>query len=608
MVYAQDTTRVLSPVMITAPALSKFGAGAHISSIDSATLANYPQTNLAQLLSSQSTVFIKQYGEGMLASLSFRGTGASHTTILWNGLQVGYPQLGQADLALIPTDFVGSIDIVHGSSSARFGTGAIGGSLLLQPQVPAKGNTLTVVQSLGSFGTSNSRLAWSKAGANGYMQVGGYYKTSKNNFPYRSANGDNLGRQQNAGFNLLGMQLNSGWQFSPASQLSVHLQAGKANRDLQGSIGSTATNNQKDDNLWGALTYQHQFLKGSWQTTYGFLYDNINYNGSATDSYQHKLSTEGSFDLRPSLALEAGVNFAYIKVNSASFTAGEGMENRSHLFASLRWSPFAYLALSANVRQGFVTGYQIPFTPSVGADWQLLRQGDWQLNLVSQWAKGYRVPTLNDRYWNPGGNPNLLPEQSQNAEVGVHVKNKGPVPFRVSATAYRLWVQNWILWLPNGSVWSPENKRKVKGTGLELEMSVSRQVGQTSLKLWVNYAFTASVNQEPLDAYDRTVGKQLPYVPLHNGNATAQLNTLHWLVRLNGSLTGKRFVTGDNETEVPGYALLDIRLGYRLQVARLPIHCFIDIKNVTNTNYQSIINRAMPGIHFLAGVALTLNN
>lgn len=53
--------------------------------------------NLAQLLQENSTVFIKSYGSGSLASVSFRGTGAGHTRVLWNGVSLNSPMNGQID-------------------------------------------------------------------------------------------------------------------------------------------------------------------------------------------------------------------------------------------------------------------------------------------------------------------------------------------------------------------------------------------------------------------------------------------------------------------------------------------------------------------------------
>jgi len=604
---AQGQITELDEVEITATHIEKFGVGATTTKIDSALIQHSNQTSLAQLLTLQSPVFIKQYGAGMLSSISFRGTGASHTTVLWNGMQVGYPFLGQTDLSLVPLDFVDEITLVHGSSSARFGTGAIGGIIDLRSHKPFNGIAIAINQSIGSFGTTNSSIQLSQSGEKGYVKIGGYYKQSQNNFPYKSSSGKSLGNQKNANFSLWGVQIASQYQFNQSNLLILEAQATKADRNLQSSIGSSARNNQKDKSLWSSLEYRHLFGKGVISTQYGFLFDEINYEGSTTSSNQHKMSVLGEFDFLANLSAELGANTTLVEVKTPFYADGNGKETRTNLFASVLWLPISRLNISVNLRQAFVTGYKIPFTPSLGVNFNLLKSTTWRLDLKSQLAKGYKVPTLNDRFWVPGGNLNLLPEESLNAEIGFDLRNKSNTPFWVSGTAYQLWVDNWILWLPNGAVWSPENKRKVKGFGLEFETGAEKKLGDIKMKGWLNYAYTKSTNQEALDEYDRSAEKQLPYVPFHNGNITGQLNVGKWQFQINTVVTGKRFITADNETEVPGYALLNARTSYQFNTNQWSALLYLDANNVTNTNYQSIINRAMPGINFLAGIKINFN-
>ena len=607
MSAAQNPITELDVVEITATTLEKFGVGATTTKIDTTLIQNANQASLAQLLSVQSPVYIKQYGAGMLSTISFRGTGASHTSVLWNGMQVGYPFLGQTDLSLVPLDFVDEITLVHGSSSARFGTGAIGGIIDLKSVSPQDGFNLSINQSVGSFGTSNSALQLSKSGENGYVKIGGYYKKSRNDFPFKSSSGKPLGAQENADFSLWGVQFASGYQFNKSNSLTLEIQTTEADRNLQPAIGSSAKTNQKDKNLWSSLKYQHFLRRGLISTQYGFLFDEINYEGSITSSTQHKVSALFEYDILANLSTELSVNTTLIDVQTPFYSEGAGEENRTNLFASVLWIPINRLNISINLRQAFVTSYTIPFTPSLGANFSFVKSSSWQLDIKGQLAKGYKVPTLNDRFWVPGGNLDLLPEESINAEIGFDLKNTTDTPFWITGTAYQLWVDNWILWLPNGAVWSPENKRKVKGFGVELETGVEKQLGSTQLKGWLNYAYTKSTNQEALDEYDRSAGKQLPYVPFHNGNITGQLNAGKWQFQLNTVVTGKRFITGDNETEVPGYALLNARTSYRFRMTNWSAQLYLDTNNITNTNYQSIINRAMPGISFLAGIKINFN-
>lgn len=606
MSFAQEQITKLDEIQIIASPIQKFGVGTTITAIDSSVIANYKQLSLAIILSSQSSIYIKQYGAGMLASVSFRGTGAGHTVVRWNGVQVGYPSLGQSDFSLIPMDFIDEVNLVHGSSSARFGTGAIGGVVDLKSFSPTKGLNININQSFGSFGTSNSTLQLSTAGKKGYLKIGGVYKKSQNNFPYRSASNKELGKQENADYSINGVQVDAGYLISEKNSLKVNLQSTYANRNIQPSLGGTASNNQQDRNFWSSIAYQHALKSGVVNVQYAYLYDKINYNGSVSYSEQNNVSAVVENDLSNNISTEIGVNSNWVKVVTPNYDSNNATENRADIYASLLWKIANRFTTTINLRQAFVTGYNIPFTPSIGVEYKAIKSDRWNVKFVSQVAKGYKVPTLNDRYWVPGGNPSLKPEESVSVEVGGLLKHNG-LPFWLNTTVYQMWVDNWILWLPNGSIWSPENKRKVKGFGIEVETGAEKTVGDANLKGWVNYAYTKSTNQEPLDQYDRSAGKQLPYVPYHNGNITGQIHVKQWLFQINTVFTGKRFITSDNETEVAGYGLLNALVKYHLLTNPWQMDVYLQANNITNTNYQSITNKAMPGINFLVGAKINFN-
>ena len=111
-----DTVKQLSVVEVSASRHSTFSSGNKSETIDSILLDRYSTGNLADLLANESQVFIKSYGLGSLATTSFRGAGASHTAVLWNGFNLQSPMLGQLDLSLIPTNFLNDVKLREGVS------------------------------------------------------------------------------------------------------------------------------------------------------------------------------------------------------------------------------------------------------------------------------------------------------------------------------------------------------------------------------------------------------------------------------------------------------------------------------------------------------------
>ena len=82
----------------------------HQISVDSSTFGS-----LDELLEHNSPVYLKNYGQGQLATLSIRGNGASQTQLFWNGFKMNSPTLGQSDLRLGKNEcgWIQVVDITH---------------------------------------------------------------------------------------------------------------------------------------------------------------------------------------------------------------------------------------------------------------------------------------------------------------------------------------------------------------------------------------------------------------------------------------------------------------------------------------------------------------
>ena len=110
--------------------------------------------SLADLLSENSSIFIKSYGQGSLATASIRGAGASHTKVLWNGISLNNPMLGQTDFSLIPVFFIDRAEILKGGSSLISVGGALGGGILLHSDSEIKSGIYSeLIQTFGSCKT-----------------------------------------------------------------------------------------------------------------------------------------------------------------------------------------------------------------------------------------------------------------------------------------------------------------------------------------------------------------------------------------------------------------------------------------------------------------------
>src|SRR5690606_21015681 len=93
-IYAQQDTVKLSGASISGnPLLEKNQTQSEIILNDSILKKNQP--SLTQLLNFNSPIYFKENGAGMVSSPSFRGTTASQTVVLWNGININSQTTGQ---------------------------------------------------------------------------------------------------------------------------------------------------------------------------------------------------------------------------------------------------------------------------------------------------------------------------------------------------------------------------------------------------------------------------------------------------------------------------------------------------------------------------------
>src|SRR5688572_13828216 len=103
--------------------------GVHQQVFDSAQKMRSAGMTMADLLSQSGQAYIKQYGPGNIATANIRGGSSYHTTLLWNGINLINPMLGNSDLSLFPSVFSDISQVQFGTNSSLWGSGNISGSI-----------------------------------------------------------------------------------------------------------------------------------------------------------------------------------------------------------------------------------------------------------------------------------------------------------------------------------------------------------------------------------------------------------------------------------------------------------------------------------------------
>ncbi|MBN2633374.1 MAG: TonB-dependent receptor plug domain-containing protein, partial [Bacteroidales bacterium] len=156
--FYRDTLRI-DEVIITRKQISSDQPGYKFFNVDSGKLMNFSQLTLNDVLRETSPLYIKEYGAGLTATSSFRGTSAGHTKVTWNGVNINDPMLGQTDFSLIPAIMADNILVSFGGASMDLGSGGIGGVINIENEPVWRKKTLIAASpSAGSFGRYSGLL------------------------------------------------------------------------------------------------------------------------------------------------------------------------------------------------------------------------------------------------------------------------------------------------------------------------------------------------------------------------------------------------------------------------------------------------------------------
>jgi vitamin B12 transporter len=599
----QQDTVSLTQVEVVAPALDRFAQGQKVISFDQKDLDAYSARSLGDLLQEKSPVFIRQYGAGMAASPAFRGTNAGHTAVFWNGLPINSPSLGQSDLSILPVEAIDRVKVQFGSAGALLGNEAIGGSVHLS-SVTEFGKEFQgkISQTFGSFGLFNSSLSGGVSYKNLSTKTRVFRQFAQNDFRYKdfSLPGTPKVSEDHAKAEQLGIVQDLAWNLNDKVQIKAALWWQKANREIQPPMGSNTADLQSDESIRAVIDYFNFGKKAIWNLKTGMVRDKMNFNEAINSTRQFLIGGDYDFEYHADWTFKAGARVTLVQGDLDTYSA---TDQRYELYQSARWQPTNQLSVSLNLRE-FAYGEQLaPFLPSIGADWTFLHDEKQDLLLKASLGKGFKVPTLNDRFWNPGGNPDLLPEESVNGEISLNWLRKGVVSLDQRVTYYRMQVDNWIIWMPQGSLWSPKNIGEVQNQGVEYQGKASWQSGEWDWEVGLGYTFSQAMDltTEPQNP------QQLPYTPEHQANGNINVRKDGFNISLASFYVGQRSIATGNARVMDSYQILNAGLSYsKLSWGKFHLPMSFQVLNLLNTDYQVIYLRAMPGRSYQLNLTISL--
>ncbi|MGK0376932.1 TonB-dependent receptor plug domain-containing protein [Patiriisocius sp. Uisw_017] len=542
------------------------------------------QASLTNLLNFNSTVYLKENGLGMVSSPSFRGTTASQTAVLWNGININSQTTGQTDFNTINTRGFNSIEVTPGGGSVANGSGAIGGSInLVNKLTYDTGFTNQLFLNYGEYNTYGIDYQTQYASKKTSITLGVSRNGSDNDYPYPETDQIN----QNGQYHNTNLSLASGYKLDKNNTIHIFANIYKGRRNFSVPTPNALQTKYTDLNTRSLVEWESIIgdvvsnLKVAMTTEeYEFFanIDNDFFTFGNVESFIANYKLEYSFSHKMLLSL--GGNYTH---NSGR---GSDIQSESRNLAaatlSFKHEVSASFLYEIGLRQETNEDFGNPLLYSAGIRYKV--SPFYQLKLNT--SKNFRIPTYNDLYWSGLGDPNLKPETSYQAEMSHIFSHKKA---SLSITGYFNQVTDLLRYIPGtDGIFRPENTNDVHIYGLESIFSYEKKIANHSITVNATYAYTVSENKE--------TEKQLIYVPFHKFTAAAgyrykKVSTYYQYLN-----NGEVFTTTDNTTAniLDSYMVANLGAEYALgNEGNYKIG--VQLLNLWNEAYESVLNRPLPG-------------
>ncbi len=613
-----------------------------IQKIDSNIIAEETNNSLSELLSKYTPVFVKNYGKTSLSTVSIRGTATSHTDVLFNGISLKSPMLGQVDFSLIPNNLFNNISINYGGSSIINTSGALGGNINLYNKINWKNKLSGVfIQDIGSYTTINSFVAINTGIKNLQFSTKLYNNYSKNDFTFKNKNISTIDslsgkyiypyqKNKNAEFYQNGFFQSVNYKKNNIT-LSLnywHQNTNRAIPRLNTYEGNDYSNINKQNDLSNNIFFKSTYYKNKSKINFysAVINKQINYklknyisgNGyynvinsyGVSNSLYNKINYEYKFS--DNILISTNYSFNYHKVKTKEIIQNNGynkIRKENNFYISLYNKTNNRLSNSIIIRQNLVDNKIIPIIPFFGIDYLISKNND--LHIKASVSKNYNIASLNDLYWQPGGNPNLKPEESRSADISLVLNKKTNKIFNIlfSATYYYSYINNWIIWLPSPlGYWSPYNINKVKSQGIEINAKINYTINKIHIFANANYSYTSSINKGDSLIWKDAYNKQLPYIPKHSGNIFISIKYKKYYINYIHNSYSERYTSSSQEISrrdwLYPYFMNNLSFGKMFNIKNINIDLKFKIYNLFNEEYRTVLGRPMPRQNYLLQIKL----
>lgn len=610
LLQAQDMalTDTLPEAMVWADRTRLLGELELVEHIDDNRRARTPALFLSDVLQWNSHWQVLSYGPGMVSTLAHRGNNAEQVRIYWKGIPLNHPALGLVDLSTVPASLFGQVSIMNTGSSAQMGNGALGGSVILNNAPIEQGFSAEWQSSVGSFGffqqmagASFNKGKWRSSTRLLWMQ-------SNNDYTYQPLFGEPR-PLPNADYSQAHLMQDVRFDMSSNTFVEAALWLSQKTTNIPPTTTSNPNTKSdlEDNNAVASLSFNHRFSNNNGMLVqYGYLHADQyftrtlagrqnpeieSFNPARTHFVEHHhYGKKGRFDYK------VGQQYTHSFGPGPNLSEGN-LQQFYALFAQGKYQFSNRFTSQLSMRQEWVTG----FDPPLSFAWLNEFSVNDEHVLWTRLSRNYRVPTLNQLFWQPVGNPNLLPEDNLLAEVGWRFKPVQNHHFGV--TLYGSETSNYIQWRPGlGGLWSAQNIREVRAYGVELLWDAEWKLSE-SHDLGFNLRGSVGRAYSILES-DPYASLQLIYQPVMRTANTVFYRYKDWELSLRLRYTSEMFDAPDHRlsSRIPDMWLFSSGLQRTWQFGKRSMRTQFFVENLGNAQYELQLGRPMPGTNWLMAV------
>ena len=570
----------LDEVVLSDVYLKKNSQGQKVRELKDSIIEKHP-ASLTSILRFNSPLYFKENGPGMVASVSYRGTSASQTAVLWNGININSQLTGQTDFNTLISSNYDNVTLRSGGGSVLYGSGAIGGSVHLNNKFRfSEGFQNKLQLKYGSFNTFFGSYTGKYSSEAAALQINAAHYISDNDFKYIGTDRKNLnGDFQNSSINMAAAYI-----LNDRNTIKIFSNYFSGERGFSGTLFAPSKAKYEDRNSRNLL--QWTAFSGEFTSNLKLAYLDETYRyyeNRERKQHSHGRVKSGIFkydlkyELQPSMKLTALVDLNYSSGNGTNIGEAERKAGSLGLMFSHDLEKLGY---TVSLKKEITDQYESPLLFSMGAEYAADRFYDVRFNL----SRNYRVPTFNDLFWYAGGNKDLQPEESLQAEVGQILHFREVV---IDATAFFIRINDMLRWIPGSDgLWQPENTSSVQNYGIELSTNWKKNFENKELEVSAIYAWTRARNLD----LDRT----LIYVPEHKVTAAIAYKFKGFSSYYEQLYNGSVFTSSDNSYSMGSYHLSNLGVEYDV-LGTKKVSIGMEVQNVWNKSYQIMPSRPMPG-------------